>query len=273
MGDEEVVFTRLEKDLSLDSIDVSASNVRKSKQRSGLEELKASIQHLGLIQPVVVIKRGERYSLIAGQRRFLAFRDLGRPTIPALVIEPVGSLTQRIISFGENIQRKKLPYDDTIRVCDELFKAYRGSPTQRVRKISEELGVSTSTVTNYLSYRLIPPEVQEMVTAGQLNAKVAYRITSAFWPNRPKIIAVAKEATKMTAPEWERALDAGERNPQAPVTEIVKEAKSPPTRFEFVVVLDQESRDGLQQLAERRHMDIPELIRSLIDAALKEEEG
>src|SRR5437867_3297198 len=121
---EEVTFSKFEPELPIEKIYVASENVRKSRQKAGLEELKQSIKQLGLIHPVIVIKEKDRYKLVSGQRRFLAFIDLKRSTIPALVIDPVDTTTQEMISFSENIHRKQLPYDDTIRVCDELFNRY-----------------------------------------------------------------------------------------------------------------------------------------------------
>ncbi|MGH9918893.1 MAG: ParB/RepB/Spo0J family partition protein, partial [Nitrososphaerales archaeon] len=86
MSETETAIRSLKTDLGINLIDVSPDNVRKSKVNVGLEELKASIEHIGLIQPVIVEQTGERYSLIVGQRRFEACKALGKTTIPALII-------------------------------------------------------------------------------------------------------------------------------------------------------------------------------------------
>jgi len=81
-----------------------------------------SIENFGLIHPVIVVPKGNRYRLLVGQRRFSAFQSLNRITIHAIIIKPLTLKTERIVSFGENIHRRKLPYNDTIAVCEELFK-------------------------------------------------------------------------------------------------------------------------------------------------------
>lgn len=268
---EQVVLSKFDPALPLDKIDIAEENVRKSRQKAGLEELKQSIAKLGLIHPVIVIKVKDRYSLVSGQRRFLAFMDLKRTTIPALIIDPVDSITQEMISFSENIHRKALPYDDTIRVCGELFDRYSGPKSKRIERIAKDLGISPPTVAKYLAYRLVPNEVQELVANGKLSAKIAYRITTSFWPNTGKIIAIANEVTRMTRPEWERLLDVGRREPQSSVQEIVRRVRTPEKQYTIVVPIDSEQQRILERVADQRKMDVPSLVRSLIEDLIKEE--
>jgi len=169
---KELVSKRELKDIPIADIDLSDENVR-TPSESGIEELKASIQRLGLIQPVVVIPKGNRYSLIVGQRRWDAFKELGRNSIPALVVNKVDADDARLISFGENIHRRKLPYNDTIRVCDILFNRHTGGPTQRIDQIALELNIHPNTVRKYLAYKLVPPPVQKMVSEGTLTPDIA----------------------------------------------------------------------------------------------------
>jgi ParB/RepB/Spo0J family partition protein len=267
---EEVVIRDFNPKVPLSLIDLAEGNVRHSQQRAGLEALKSSIEKFGLIHPVIVIPKGGRYMLLVGQRRLLAFQSLKRTTIPAIIIEPMNLKGQRIVSFGENIHRRKLPYDDTIRVCDELYKETKGSKFQRIQKIAEQLGIAPQTVSKYLAYKLVPSQVQKLVTGGKLSAERAYSVTSAFWPNKEKIIKIANYMTRLTKPELERALDIGRRNPEAAPEDIVEEAKkSPPPPI--VISVERESYDLLQKIAAQRKTDVPSLVKNMIDDFLKEE--
>src|SRR5208282_6658848 len=100
------------------------------------------------------------------------------------------------------------------RVCDQLYNSYTGPASRRIKRMSLDLGISPGTVAKYLAYRLVPHNVQQFVVEGKLSASLAYRLTSAFWPNLEMIESVAIEATKMTKAEWERALDAKRQNPK-----------------------------------------------------------
>jgi len=196
---------------------------------------------------------------------------LNKEKIPAIIIEAVGSTTEKVVSFGENIHRRALPYDDTIRVCDELFENSTGEKFERIQEISKTLGISPQTVSKYLSYRLVPDEVRTFVTEGKLSPNVAYRITSAFWPNSDKIVRIAKYMTKMTKSEWERALTIGKKNPEATAEDIAKEAKKPQTIIELVIPVDSETNNLLAGVAEKRRLDIAALVRSIIDEFLESE--
>ena len=110
------------KEIDINLIDISPQhNVRTEKQRSNLEELKTSIQRIGLIHPVILIQKNGRFELVAGQRRFLAFKALGEKTIPSMVINDLDHLSKKILSFTENIQRAKTdPAIDIVSTGDEF---------------------------------------------------------------------------------------------------------------------------------------------------------
>ena len=73
--------------LLLNFIDPSPFQPRKSLDEAAIAGLAASIKHSGLMQPVIVRRRGERYELVAGERRWRAAQVAGLETIPALVSE------------------------------------------------------------------------------------------------------------------------------------------------------------------------------------------
>lgn len=259
------------KEIPLSLIEIGEGNVRKTRQKSGLEELKASIQKLGLIQPIILIQEDSKYKLVVGQRRFLAFQELGKEKIPSIIIDSISLTTEKVVSFGENIHRKSLPYDDTIQVCNELFENSTGEPLERIERISKTLGISPQTVSKYLAYRLIPEEVRKLVTEKKLSANLAYRITTAFWPNTQKIVKVSEYMTKMTKSEWERALTIGRKKPESTAEEIAQEAKKPQLIYELVIPLDRETNELLAKTAKDRKMDTVTLVRNLIDEFLESE--
>ena len=147
--------------------------------------------------------------------------------IPALITtKPLDDLSQMVVSFGENIHRRKLPYNDTIKVCSKLFKEYEGSPVQKINQIGKDLGLTKQTVTRYLAYQLVPTEVRQMVEEDKVTAKKAYDITSAYWPDKDRIIAIASLVDNLTAAEFDRAINIAKTDSKASLEEVVKEAKS-----------------------------------------------
>ena len=273
MEDLQSIVIKKYDSIPLDKIDISESNVRKTQIRVGLEALKASILQLGLIHPIIVVEDSdnpEKFKLIVGQRRYYAFEELEIETIPALIINSVNSITEEITSFSENIHRRKLSYDDTIRICVRLFDDATGDEFTKIKNISKIIGISPNTVSKYLSYRLVPEEVREFVPS-KMSAKLAYRITSVFWPNTEKIIAIAKRVTRMTRSEWTRVLDIREKSPDTSIEDIIEESRKARTIYELKIPLSLETRNHLSNIAEERHMDIIDLVKNLIEDFLESE--
>ncbi len=270
---EEVTFNEFEPKLPISKIDIAEENVRKNERNAGLEDLKASIEKLGLIHPVLVIETNGRFKLIAGQRRLLAFKALGRTNIPALIINPVNSRSKTIISFGENLHRRDLSYSDTIRICESLFNEYKRKEKDIdiIRQISLDLGLTTETIKRYLSYQLVPNEVRDIVDKGGLSQKVASRITSSFWPNEKKIIDIANKATRLTKPEKVRLGEITNEFADATPEEIIEESKKPALDIEIWIKISVETKKLLDKEAEIRKTDYKEIINLAINKFLGEE--
>ena len=258
--------------ISLDKIDVADENVRKTQTERGSKTLQESIKKFGLIQPVVVIPNGDRYSLIVGQRRFLAFKELKKENIPALVINSMTQKSRMVVSFGENMLRRSLPYGDTIELCNTLFNEYRGSKSEKIKQIADDLGISLTTVSNYLAAQLIPNKVRDLVTEGRLSRDLAYRITSAHYPDIKKIIVIANHVTKLTREEKERAVEYGSKNRLASIDSILEYAKNPPPMVELTIHIERDLDERLNELSKRNNADIADIVRLAIDRYLEDEE-
>lgn len=256
--------------LPMSKIVVAEENVRKTHQTAGLEDLMDNISNFGLIHPIVVIPDSGKYKVIVGQRRYLAFKALGKTTIPALIIGDLDKTSQQIISLGENIHRQALPYDDTIQVCETLFTEYKGSKTERIKKISKDLGISFKTVTDYLAARLVPIPVRKLVDEKKISRKLAHRITSSLWPDEEKIIEIANQSSRLTKSELERALNMGVRNPKASTRSLINEAKNPKPLYVLVIHLEPETGRRLEEMANKRSVDAATLVKNQIEKMLSE---
>jgi len=267
-----VIIEEYVSDLPIDHIDVDPHNVRTIKQKSGLKELMISIEKYGLIQPVIVIRKGERFKLIVGQRRKLAFEELKRKTIPALIIKSLDSNVKTIVSYGENLLRKSLPYEDTIKVVNELFESYKGTKAKRIKQIHEDLGISANTVAEYLAHKLVPPEVRKLVSEGKLTMDLAYRITAANYPDIKTIIQIANETARLTKDEKERVKEYEAKNPNSTAEEVIEYAKNPPPQAELVIYIELELKQRLEKLSHRKKTDITTVVKDAITRYLVEEE-
>jgi len=128
-----------------------------------VEELANSIQSEGLIQPIVVRSKGNKFELIAGERRLRAFESLGRKTIPARIIE-ASDASSAALALIENLQRENLnPIDEALGYASLIrdFDLTQEAASTRVGKsraaIANSLRLLTlnSEIQGYLGRRLI----------------------------------------------------------------------------------------------------------------------
>lgn len=142
-----------------------------------LQELADSIKVHGIVQPVVVRRHGEKYLLIAGERRWRAANLAGLPTVPAIVRE-VSDNELLEITLVENIQREEL---NPVELAEALARlASEANLTHE--QIAERTGKGRVTVTNHLRLLELPVEVRDRVASGELSmghAKVLMGIASA----------------------------------------------------------------------------------------------
>ena len=128
-----------------------------------LAELTASIQEVGVLQPILVRDVSGVYELVAGERRWLAARRAGLTVIPAVIreIEDLGSLEQAVV---ENLHRDDLnPLEEAAayhRLMDEF------GMTQH--QVAERVGRSRPSVANALRLLHLPTEVQRLIMEGEL---------------------------------------------------------------------------------------------------------
>ncbi len=145
--------------IALDVIDPNPHQPRTSFPEEEIRELAVSISTVGLLQPISVRAVGERYELIAGERRLRAHKLLARPTIEALVI-PADSATSATLALAENIEREDLSdfeIGESIRRLEEHFP-------QRT-KLAESLGIQRSDLYRYLSFSSLPAGIRERLAA------------------------------------------------------------------------------------------------------------
>ncbi len=149
--------------LKLNQIKPNPFQPREYFDPESLEDLKQSIKEKGIIQPILVRRKGDTYELIAGERRFRAAGLLGLEDVPAIVkeIEDEDSLELALI---ENIQRQDLNPIEEARAYRYLIEKFQ--LTQE--RISEIIGKARVSVTNTLRLLKLPQEVQEEIRNGRL---------------------------------------------------------------------------------------------------------
>ena len=128
-----------------------------------LQELAASIKEFGVVQPVVVRKKGRSYELVAGERRLRAAGLAGLTKVPAIV-QDYDDAKMMEIARMENIQRHDLNPIDDAQGLRRLMQEFKLTQEQTAEKV----GRSRSAVTNILRLLNLPEQVQKQIINGVL---------------------------------------------------------------------------------------------------------
>ena len=160
-------------EVSVGSIRPNPYQPRKSFDKDKLKELSESIKKHGIIQPLIVRKKGLNYELVAGERRLRAAKLAKLQTVPVLVRD-YDEKQMRELSLVENIQRHDLNPLEEAKAIQELMKQCDYTQAQA----AERLGRSRAAVANLLRMLNLPEELQAMVaeervTAGQVRPLLA----------------------------------------------------------------------------------------------------
>lgn len=152
-------------DLPLDRIDVNPRQPRRHFDDVKLAELSHSIEQEGVIQPILVTRRGDRYEIVAGERRFRASHRVGNSTIPAILTE-VDARESLKLALIENLQRDDLNPIEEAQGYEVLIREFAWTQEE----LGEYLGKDRSTISNTLRLLQLPEPVQARVASGTLRA-------------------------------------------------------------------------------------------------------
>ncbi len=196
-------------DIDIKLIDVNPNQPRKNFDPTALKELSDSIKVHGVIQPIIVNKNGDRYIIVAGERRFRASKMAGLKVIPAIV-KDYNEQQIKEISLLENIQREDLNPVEVANAMRELLEIYGW--TQDV--LADRLGKSRPAIANTLRLLTLQPEVLALIESGKLSAGHARSLVVVSDPATQVKLAKLAVTKKVTVRDLEKAVKQL-NNPQA----------------------------------------------------------
>lgn len=142
-------------ELSLSDIEPDPDQPRRTFDDKELASLSESIQTMGVIQPIVVIKNGRKYQIVAGERRWRAAKLAGLEKIPA-VVRTMTAQNRLEASLIENVQREDLNAIETATAYAKLRDQFNMSITEMAKRI----GKSTAAVSNTMRLLSLPDEAK-----------------------------------------------------------------------------------------------------------------
>lgn len=191
-------------EIPTDQIDSAGSQPRKYFSEQSLNELAASIRENGVIQPIIIEKKDDRYSVIAGERRLRAARLAGLETIPAIVRDyPSESLLQ--IALIENIQREDLNPIEEATAYNTLLK----ETSVKQEELAGRVGKSRSAIANSLRLLKLPQNMQDALAEGTISPGHARALLSVSDPGDRSTLFARIIDKRLSVREAERLAEGG----------------------------------------------------------------
>jgi ParB family chromosome partitioning protein len=164
-------------------------------EKRKIEELMASIEQIGLLNPITVRESGEGFQLIAGFRRLKAVEFSGGKDIEAKIVK-IRREDEIVAQLTENIHREDLPPMDIARTLEEI-KQIKGFKTQN--EVAKSVNKSAAWVSQYMGLLKAVPEVQESVEAGEMGVGAARQIAALPKEEQKAAVKSAKKAAEKEA--------------------------------------------------------------------------
>lgn len=163
--------------LDINSIELNEDQVRKNFEINSIYELAESIRTHGIIQPLIVYKFGDKYKLVAGERRYRAAKILNLTYVPAIIKSLTRSESIELCII-ENIQRENLNVVEEADGYLKLMKEF--AYTQE--EIANKVGKSRSHIANLLRLNNLPNSIKDKIKEGVLTMGHARALLSSEQP-------------------------------------------------------------------------------------------
>ncbi len=150
--------------VSVGDIKANPMQPRKTFTSERMEELIKSIKEKGIIVPVLLKETGDKYEIVAGERRFIAAARAGLKSIPA-IIKNVSSMEQLEVALIENIHREDLNPVEEANAYKNLMEGMRLTQED----LADKLGRNRSTVANLLRLLKLPKQVLDRIVSGDIS--------------------------------------------------------------------------------------------------------
>lgn len=233
-------------EIDIQKIILGSPNVRNIDVDLGIDELAKSIEEQGLLQPIIVRRINDEYECIAGQRRLTAMNKLGKPTIPAMIIDTSDPNTLMMISLIENVQRVDIDDRDRAAAVEQLVEANRGD----YALVAKMLGKSEPTIRTWSGYHGVPDELKQMKDQQILDTKEAIRLTGMLGPS--KAVEVAKEIAKIPKGQRKKVFYGLKHYTALQPEEVISWATQPPKEKALSIRFMSSILVGLERAAAAR---------------------
>jgi len=241
--------------LKLDQLVLGDSQARKKGVEKNIGDLMASIEAVGLIQPIVVAPKedSDLFEVIAGQRRLLAHTRLGKETIMAVAFDqPVGELEAMLISLSENAVRQDMENPDYIDACGYLYDRY-GTMTA----VADETGIPYRLVSKYVKIDRLSDPVKDAVRSKDITMDAAIRGTQAAeamaggegLADPQEVLAFARHMSSVSNVQQKKIVEVATAEPDKGFNEVLDAAELN-REIQVIATLSTSVHSSLQEYAD-----------------------
>lgn len=259
--------------LPLSDLRIDRFQARKQNTGESLEELAASIERWGLLQPIVVCpssKAPAKWEIVCGQRRYLAHQKiLKREKIAAGIIpHPISVEEGLALSASENVVRLDMTRKDLVDLCGRLYKRY-----ETLRAVAEETKLPYHVVRKYVRYDALPSDLRQRVDAQEINIDLATKVQDAatapsgnYDPEESERL-VSKLKT-VDNDLQKKILALRQHHPEKNLSEVVAIAEKPDNSLKLNLVILEGLAEPLKQYAADEGMDEKSAVLVFIEDSL-----
>lgn len=261
------------KDLPLEDLVIGRYQARTRDTDKAVDELKASISKVGLLEPIVVAPKADdgKYQIVAGQRRVFACKDLGHKVIKAGILSEMPDPELGLaISLTENLVRVNMNQKDLIDACTILYRKY-GS----LKAVGEELGLPINRVSEYVKFDRLTSGLKKKVEDENIDMKVALQALDAATDStgqtdEDKAIVLLDAMTPLSNNQRKKIVDIAEASPDATVEELIEKGRTPPSEKRLTITIASELYSSLERFAKEESSKAEEAALTLIEQGLQE---
>ena len=206
---EKIVEQPVEQTLKLNLIEPNSEQPRKNFDEESLQELADSIRQYGILQPLIVQKKGNHYEIIAGERRWRAAKLAGITDVPVLIREYDKQQTMEI-ALIENVQRADLNPIEEAQAFQQLIQEFHLTQEEIANRVSK----NRATITNSMRLLKIDVRVQDMLADGKISSGHARALLGLEEGERQYQVAVKITEEKLSVRDVEKLVKMMNRPPK-----------------------------------------------------------
>ena len=206
---EKIVEKPVEQTLKLNLIEPNNEQPRKNFDEESLQELADSIKQYGILQPLIVQKKGNHYEIIAGERRWRAAKLAGITDVPVLIREYDKQQTMEI-ALIENVQRADLNPIEEAQAFQQLIQEFHLTQEEIANRVSK----NRATITNSMRLLKLDVRVQDMLADGKISSGHARALLGLEEGERQYQVAVKIIEEKLSVRDVEKLVKMMNRPPK-----------------------------------------------------------